>query len=178
LASDESLEKSDDKVAAPDDKQKVLQEALADYKVKKQAFKLATAKLMAAMETLLETPSADTAMLEQAASGKLGKDSLVVFYAPWCPHCQTFVLHDQQGNPANAPLEVLRKDLAKADKTKDLNVVRADVTVVGKTIPKDFVVQGIPTVYFVTKQGKEIQFSGNPHSSEALKAFVDSHVGK
>jgi len=179
LASDETLETTGDKVVdSPQDKQKVLQEALSDYKVKKQAYKLATAKLMAAMEALLAVPSADTAMLEKVATGKSGKDSLVVFYAPWCPHCQTFVLHDQQGNPANAPLEVLRKDLAKAEKTKDLDVIRADVTVVGKTIPKDFAVQAIPTVYFVNKQGKEIQFNGNPHSEEALKAFINEHVGK
>lgn len=154
-------------------KQQVLQDAMVDYKQKKQAFQLATNNLMAAMETLLEVPSADASMLEQVAGGKTGKDALVVFYAPWCPHCQTFVLHDKQGNPTNAPLELLRKELATAPETKNVNVIRADVTQVGKKIPAVFAVASIPSVYFVSKDGKASKFAGNPGSSPQLKQFIE-----
>jgi len=179
LGDDDALEHSSQKVAEGPtsgslaQKHAVLQGALADYKVKKQQFQLSTAKLMAAMETLLEVPSADAAALEKVASGKSGKDTLIVFYAPWCPHCQTFVLRDKQGNPTNAPLEVLRREFAAGKETKDVDVMRADVTKLGQGgLPKSFVVQGIPTVYFVNKNGEESKFDGNPHSGPGLKAFV------
>merc|ERR1719502_2355011 len=107
-------------------------------------YQLATAKLMSAMDALLEVPNAGAGDLQKLADGKFGKAALVVFYAPWCPHCQSFVLHDQKGDPLNAPLEVLHRELAKADDTKNVNVIRADVTKVGKQMPKDFAVQAIP----------------------------------
>jgi len=156
-------------------KHQVLQDAMVDYKQKKQAFQLATNNLMAAMETLLEVPSADASMLEQVAGGKSGKDALVAFYAPWCPHCQTFVLHDKQGNPTNAPLELLRKELATTPETKNVNVIRADVTrfPAGKGIPAVFAVASIPSVYFVSKDGKASKFAGNPGSSSQLKQFIE-----
>merc|ERR1719333_1952484 len=117
---------------------------------------------MTAMEALLKVPAADAPMLENVASGKLGKDSLVVFYAPWCPHCQSFVLHDQKGDPTNAPLEVLRRNFAKSAATKNVAVLRADVTRLGQSkVPKAFNVPAIPTVYFVGTQGKTIKFAGN-----------------
>jgi len=176
LSSDSALEETNGlAVGTPNEaaKRKALMDALAEYKVKKQAMQVATNNLMAAMEALLVVPAADKALLANVADGKTGKDSLVVFYAPWCPHCQTFVLHDKQGNPSNAPLELLSQDLAKDSSTKDVAVMRADVTVLGQSgIPSKFAVQGIPSVYFANKAGKATQFAGNPHSTADLTAFV------
>merc|ERR1719446_1518233 len=140
-------------------------------------FQLAQAKLMTAMEALLEVPSADAAMLKNMAAGKFGKAALVVFYAPWCPHCQSFVLHDKKGDPVNAPLELLRKQFLKSDSTKNVAVMRADVTRLGQSnVPPEFKVPAIPTVYFVSEHGKPIKFVGNPHDSAALSNFVNSQV--
>lgn len=136
----------------------------------------AQGKLMVAMEGLLEVPSADTLTLRKIANGALGQDSLITFYAPWCPHCQTFVLHDTKSNPSNAPYEVLFRDLAKDDASKSVAVFRADITKIGDNIPDAFQVQGIPTVYGVTKLGDPQKFTGNAHSQKELKEFVKKLV--
>jgi len=176
LSADYSLDETNGlAVGTPNEaaKRKTLMDALAEYKVKKQAMQVATNNLMSAMEALLVVPAADKALLANVADGKTGKDSLIVFYAPWCPHCQTFVLHDKQGNPTNAPLELLSQDLAKDSSTKDVAVMRADVTTLGQSgIPSKFAVQGIPSVYFVNKAGKADAFAGNPHSTADLTVFV------
>jgi thiol-disulfide isomerase/thioredoxin len=172
LADDEVLDQKSDEAPTAAEKA-TYNKALQDYKVKKQAMQVSTGKLMAAMEDLLEVPPADAAFLTSAATGKMGKDALVVFYAPWCPHCQTFVLHDAKGNPTNAPLEVLRRDLANTE--KNVVVARADVTklrAAGKPVPPVYKVQGIPTVYFVNEKGAATQFAGNPHNIAALKNFI------
>merc|ERR1719440_693813 len=161
LADDEALDKAEPSTA---DKQK------------KAAFQMAQSKLMTAMDALLEVPSVDVATLENVANGKTGKDTLVVFYAPWCPHCQTFVLHDGKGNPTKAPLEEFRRDLAEADATKNVNVMRADVTKTGQKLPAAFPVQSIPSVYWVSKDGKESKYEGDPHSLVDLKKFVQGHL--
>lgn len=153
-------------------------DALKEYKQKKQEYQLSEAKLMAAMENLLDVPAADIEYLEKAANGETGKDSLIVFYAPWCPHCQTFVLHDEKGNPLNAPYEIFAKDLAKSEDTKDVAVMRADIMKVRDGIPAKFVVEGIPSVYFISKAGKATMFKGNPHDTQQLKDFVIAHVVK
>jgi len=169
LADDVSL----DEEKAPNADLKVYQDALKVYKAKKKEFMLAQSKLMLSMEALLETPAADQAVLAKAAGGTLGKDALVAFYAPWCPHCQTFVLHDKSGNPTNAPLENLRKDMAKDQKLKGIAVYRADVTKLGQSgIPAKLPVKGIPTMYFVSAKGVATQFAGNPHDTNSIKAFA------
>jgi len=175
LADDVALDEASD----PKADMKVYQDALVDYKVKKQAFQLAQAKLMKSMEALLETPAADPSMLAKAVGGTFGKDALVAFYAPWCPHCQTFVLHDKKGNPKNAPLENLRRDMAKDEKLKGVAVYRADVTVLGQQgIPAKLVVQGIPTMYFINAKGEATQFKGNPHDAAKIKDFAQGLVSK
>jgi thiol-disulfide isomerase/thioredoxin len=148
-------------------------QALKAFKAEQQHYKAAHAKLMGAMEVLLQVRRADAEYLEHAAEGKLGEDTLIVFYAPWCPHCQQFVLHDSKGNPLNAPLEVLRRDLASEDDTKDVIIARADTTEVAHAdIPKKFHIPGIPSIYFVSKDGKATSFEGNPHNTKELKKFV------
>merc|ERR1719163_1614673 len=114
---------------------------------------------MKAMEALLETPAADAEFLSQAAEGKLGKDSLIVFYAPWCPHCQQFVLHDGKGDPTKAPLELIKKDLVADPASKDVEVLRFDVNA-HRDIPQGLEVQFIPTMYVVAG-GTATKFEGN-----------------
>jgi len=188
LADDVSL--GEDVVDDPKADLKAYKDAKAEFKTKKQAFAVAKAnflkssaavefqaadaKLMQSMEALLEVPAADTAMLTKAVGGTLGKDALVAFYAPWCPHCKTFVLHDKKGNPRNAPLENLRKDMAKDAKLKGVEVYRADVTVLGQNgIPAKLVVQGIPTMYFISAKGTPTQYKGHPHDFASIKAFAE-----
>jgi len=161
---------------APEAKQQKYKDALEEYRIKKGKFAKAMAKVATSLDSLLAVPRADAKSLKALAKGG-GKDTLVVFYAPWCPHCQTFVMHDDKGNPLGAPLESLRRDLKANKSTKDVEIVRADVTKVGKgKIPVEFKVVGIPTVYFATKNGKVTQFAGNPHDTLALTSFVNKQV--
>jgi thiol-disulfide isomerase/thioredoxin len=107
----------------------------------------------------------DSKSLGELADAK--QDLLLVFYAPWCPTCQTFVMHDAQGNPEKAPLELLSKEFQAASGPK---VVKWDVDVdrnVG-----DFDVEYIPTVYLVTSNGEKQMFKGDPHDAKALKQFA------
>jgi thiol-disulfide isomerase/thioredoxin len=179
LANDDALDVSAGKSSSSPDqkdlaqKRATLQAATLQYKQKKVEYQRATNNLMSAMEALLEVPSAGAADLGKVAEGKTGKDTLLVFYAPWCMHCQRFVLHDGQGNPTNAPLEVLRRDFAKSASTSNVAIMRADVTKLGQAgIPQKFPVQAIPTVFFVNAKGITEQFKGNPHDVAKLKGFV------
>merc|ERR1719158_712946 len=104
------------------------------------------------------------------------KDALVVFYAPCCPHCQSFVIHNGKGNPEEAPLEVFYKNIkaAKADKT--LDIVRFDVSADREAgLPKGFQVQHIPTIYMAAADGKKVVFSGNQVDSATLVDFIEKN---
>jgi len=158
----------------PAKKQQMYKDALENYRAQKDAYAKAMAKVSTSLDSLLAVPTADAKSLAALAKGD-GKDTLVVFYAPWCPHCQTFVMHDNRGNPLGAPLESLRRDLKANKSTKDVEVVRADITKVGK-LPVEFKVKGIPTVYLATKKGKAIQYAGNPHDTKALTSFVEKQI--
>merc|ERR550537_1426160 len=140
--------------------------------------KKSQARLMGAMEAMLQVPSVDTAKLNGMVDAKK-KDALVVFYAPWCPHCQTFVLHNGKGNPEEAPLEVFYKNIkgAKADET--LNVVRFDVAANREAgLPTGFQVQHIPTIYMAAADGTKTAFSGNHVDSATLVDFIEKNSAK
>jgi len=158
------------------EKRETLKQAMNAYKSQKVKFQAAQTKLMAAMESLLEVPSIDQTVLQTLVqnqkvpswSGKKG--NLVVFYAPWCPHCQTFVLHDGNGNPEKAPLEEVRRLLL----SKGVGVARYDVQKNGQQIPVPFMVQAIPTIYFVNPSGKAVPFTGNPADVLKLRNFIEA----
>jgi thiol-disulfide isomerase/thioredoxin len=131
------------------------------------AYKAAEAEMGAALEEMLETPAVNHASLVEEMNKKEA-DLLVVFYAPWCGHCQHFVLHDGSGDPRKAPLEKINKELT----SDTLKVLRYDITQ-GEG-PADMPVEFIPTVYLAKKDGSKHMFQGDPSAPDALKNFVAS----
>lgn len=156
-----------------------LNDNLKDLQVKQQEYFAANEKMQASIEKLLKTPNADAAELARAAEGRLGTDSLIAFYAPWCPHCQTFVLHDEKGNPLKAPLEVMREKWASHDKLKRVKIYRSDVTKLENgDLPEKMPVKGIPTLYFVNAKGDATQYKSDPHDTDAVAAWTQSLMTK
>lgn len=92
---------------------------------------------------------------------------LVVFYAPWCPHCQSFVIADKAGNKTNAPLEVLKRRLLQKDGPA---VVKYDTT--QGPAPPAFKFQYIPSTFLVTEAGMVMTFKGNPSKLNELENFA------
>jgi thiol-disulfide isomerase/thioredoxin len=145
-----------------------LQAAQAKLEGAAQAYKAAEAELQVALEDMLETPSVNLQSLTEKVAKK-DKDFLVVFYAPWCGHCQRFVLHDGTGDPSKAPLEKINKDLSG----DSLQVVRFDIT--ASEAPNDMPVEFIPTVYLATKDGGRHKFNGDPAAPGALEQFYTAN---
>jgi thiol-disulfide isomerase/thioredoxin len=87
-------------------------------------------------------------------------DMLVAFYAPWCPHCKTFVTAE------HAPINALSESLAKVDGPK---VVKFDIT--DTSPPAQLGVTAVPTIYLFKKTGEAILFEGNPHNAEEIMSF-------
>jgi len=164
-----------DEPATVAEKKDELSDAIGHYKTQKMQFQLAEARLMKAFDSLLEVPTASGQQLTTLLQGG-GKPTLVVFYAPWCPHCQTFVLHDGEGDPVNAPLEQMHRDFKANSDTKDVDVLRFDVAKHGKDIPVDLKVEGIPTVYFVNHEGKAEHYTEDLHNVDLLKSFMAAHM--
>lgn len=174
LLSSNSTEVKDDEPVGSEAAQKkaTLKEALGKYKKTRTEFLKAQGNLMQSMEKLLQVPAADSKEVELLGSGEAGKDTLMVFYAPWCPHCQQFVLHDGKGDPMKAPLEVFNRELQKAK--EPVSVVRVNTQKVQK-FPKVFEIEFIPTAYFVNRAGQAYKFKGNAHDTKALTKFMDEH---
>jgi len=95
-------------------------------------------------------------------------DLLVVFYAPWCPHCQTYVMHDEHGNADKAPLELLAKELASHEGVK---VLKYDIN--EHKPPVGFPLEHVPTIFMKSKnRAQPTEFQGDPHDLANLKQWV------
>jgi len=94
------------------------------------------------------------------------EDVFVVFYAPWCPHCQTYVMHDEAGSAENAPIEKLNEHLKNGVK-----VVKFDVD--AHQPPAGFDVKYIPTSYFANKDVKA-KYEADPMDFDAVEKFTEA----
>jgi len=129
-------------------------------------------ELAAAAAFDYSVPAVDKAGLQKLLEA--GDKVIVVFYAPWCPHCQTYVLHDlKDKDPAKAPLEQFKKQLDKSD--KKLKLVRFDVDA-NQAVPSQFEVQFIPTIYVADSKGAE-KYESDPHDFDALTKFAVKKLG-
>jgi thiol-disulfide isomerase/thioredoxin len=150
--------------------------AMEEYVGVSKTMKKAQGRLMGAMEAMLEVPAVDSKALTSLMDKK-EKDLLVVFYAPWCPHCQTFVLHDGKGSPEDAPLEVFNRNVMASTANTTLSVVRYDVSA-DRNLPAGFDVKGIPAIYMAAADGKKTPFTGNRVDSATLVAFIKANSAK
>lgn len=150
--------------------------AMEEYKTAQANMKKASDRMMNAMEAMLQVPVVNKAELT-AMIDKGDKDTLVVFYAPWCPHCQRYVLHDGKGNPEKAPLEVFNLEMKARGASKTLNVVRWDIDK-DRDLPSDFKVQYIPTIYLAAADGTKAIYKGNPSKVPEMVKFIEEKSTK
>lgn len=172
-------EKAEDAEKAPTpEAKKEWKAAMGEYVEAQKQMQSAQGRLMKAMSAMLEVEAVDTPKLN-ALVEKKEKDLLVVFYAPWCPHCQSFVLHDGKGNPEEAPLEIFNRNVHASGANKTLSVLRFDVDANREGgMPAGFEAKYIPTIYLAAADGKKVQFKSNKVDSASLVDFIEKNSAK
>ncbi|XP_020111661.1 protein disulfide isomerase-like 1-1 [Ananas comosus] len=93
---------------------------------------------------------------------KSGKNVFLEFYAPWCGHCKK--------------LEPILEEVAVSFKD-DNDVVIAKMDATANDIPKEFDVEGYPTLYYYTADGNLMNYLGG-RSKEAIIDFIQNNKGK
>lgn len=172
-----SAEKAEAMQDAPTpEERKEYKAAMEEYGEASKTMKNAQARLMSAMTKMLQVPAVGSTELTSLLEKK-EKDLLIVFYAPWCPHCQTFVLHDGKGSPEGAPLEIFNRNVMASSANMTLSVLRYDISA-DRNIPAGFEVKHIPTIYMAAADGKKTPFNENHVDSATLVNFIKANSAK
>jgi thiol-disulfide isomerase/thioredoxin len=116
-------------------------------------------------------PSVDSTELEKLLKEKDTK-VIVVFFAPWCPHCQNYVMHsaDPSKDPSKAPLELFYKKHVETETGKKVKVVSYNVDA-DQDVPSQFKVPYIPAIFAADNESAH-QFEGDATDFDSLVKFA------
>eukprot|EP00451_Oxyrrhis_marina_P036862 CAMPEP_0204386008 /NCGR_PEP_ID=MMETSP0469-20131031/58102_1 /ASSEMBLY_ACC=CAM_ASM_000384 /TAXON_ID=2969 /ORGANISM="Oxyrrhis marina" /LENGTH=280 /DNA_ID=CAMNT_0051379131 /DNA_START=44 /DNA_END=886 /DNA_ORIENTATION=+ len=174
--SDAELKKVGDEIGQAEQEQEEAATLAKKANAATKAEKAEAAQELADAKKLEEAAAAEKAgvvamdipALLQAEKATETQDTFVAFYAPWCGHCQTFVLQQNGG------LNQLATALSSA---KNLRVAKFDVD--AEEIPSEhgYAVQYIPTSYMICPGGKKTKYSGGMDQA-SLVSFVKANSCK
>lgn len=105
---------------------------------------------------------------------------LVVFYAPWCPHCRDFVEQcPKTQEPEKAPLELFYQKMEKESKWNSIKIVKYDITKPeNQPVPPalNFNFQTIPSIFAAKKGETPVKYEAFDLSDASLQAFGEKEL--